>query len=111
MFSQHLEEIAREGEAQVQLAGRPFRIKQQFVEDAGGHNLKVKIATLRRALLVMHAPGDDTVGLSNAMEIFTAAKHPKSFISLDSADHLLTRREDAVYVANLIATWADRYLA
>ncbi|MYM26769.1 alpha/beta fold hydrolase [Duganella sp. CY15W] len=110
MFSQHLDEIAREGEAQVQLAGRPFRIKQQFVEDAGGHNLKLKIAGLRRALLVMHAPGDDTVGLSNAMEIFTAAKHPKSFISLDSADHLLTRREDAVYVANLIATWAERYL-
>jgi putative redox protein len=110
MFSQHLDQIAREGEAQVQLAGRPFRIKQQFVEDAGGHNLKVKIAALKRALLVMHAPGDDTVGLSNAMEIFTAAKHPKSFISLDSADHLLTRREDAVYVANLIAVWADRYL-
>ena len=110
MFSQHLDEIAREGEALVQLAGRPFRIQQQFVDDAGGHNLKVKIAALRRALLVMHAPGDDTVGLSNAMEIFTAAKHPKSFISLDSADHLLTRREDAVYVANLIAVWADRYL-
>jgi putative redox protein len=110
MFSQHLDEIAREGEAQVQLAGRPFRIKQQFVEDAGGHNLKLKIAALKRALLVMHAPGDDTVALSNAMEIFTAAKHPKSFISLDSADHLLTKREDAVYVANLIATWADRYL-
>jgi alpha-beta hydrolase superfamily lysophospholipase len=110
MFSQHLDQIAREGEAQVQLAGRPFRIKQQFIEDAGGHNLTLKIAALKRALLVMHAPGDDTVGLSNAMEIFTAAKHPKSFISLDSADHLLTRREDAVYVANLIAVWADRYL-
>jgi putative redox protein len=110
MFSQHLDEIARDGEALVQLAGRPFRIQQQFVEDAGGHNLKLKIAALRRALLVMHAPGDDTVGLGNAMEIFTAAKHPKSFISLDSADHLLTRREDAVYVANVIAVWADRYL-
>lgn len=110
LFSQHLDEIARDGEALVQLAGRPFRIQQQFVEDAGGHNLKLKIAALRRALLVMHAPGDDTVGLSNAMEIFTAARHPKSFISLDSADHLLTRREDAVYVANVIAVWADRYL-
>lgn len=110
MFSQHLDEIAREGEAEVQLAGRPFRIKQQFVEDAGGHNLKLKIAALRRALLVMHAPGDDTVGLANAMEIFTAAKHPKSFISLDSADHLLTQREDAAYVANLIAAWSERYL-
>jgi putative redox protein len=110
MFSQHLDEIAREGEAEVQLAGRPFRIKQQFVEDAGEHNLKGGIAGLRRALLVMHAPGDDTVGLANAMEIFTAAKHPKSFISLDSADHLLTRREDAAYVANLIAAWSERYL-
>src|SRR5476649_2248208 len=99
LFSQHLDQIASEGEAQVQLAGRPFRIKQQFVEDAGGHNLKLKIAGLKRALLVMHAPGDDTVGISNAMEIFTAAKHPKSFISLDSADHLLTERADAVYVA------------
>lgn len=110
MFDRHLDEIEREGEALVQLAGRPFRIKQQFVDDAGGHNLKGKIAALRRALLVMHAPGDDTVSLSNAMEIFTAAKHPKSFISLDDADHLLTRREDAAYVANLIAAWADRYI-
>jgi alpha/beta superfamily hydrolase len=110
LFSAHLDEIAREGEAQVQLAGRPFRIKQQFVEDAGEHNLKVKIAALKRALMVMHAPGDDTVGISNAMEIFTAAKHPKSFVSLDSADHLLTQRPDAVYVANLIAVWSDRYL-
>ena len=110
LFSAHLDEIAREGEANVQLAGRPFRIKQQFVEDAGEHNLKVKIAALKRALMVMHAPGDDTVGISNAMEIFTAAKHPKSFVSLDSADHLLTKREDAVYVANLIAAWAGRYI-
>jgi alpha/beta superfamily hydrolase len=110
LFSAHLDQIAREGEANVQLAGRPFRIKQQFVEDAGEHNLKVKIAALKRALMVMHAPGDDTVGISNAMEIFTAAKHPKSFVSLDSADHLLTKRADAVYVANLIAVWADRYI-
>ena len=110
LFHQHLDEIEEKGEALVQLAGRPFRIKQQFVEDAAEHNLKAQIATLKRALLVMHAPGDDTVGISNAMEIFTAAKHPKSFVSLDSADHLLTRREDAVYVANLIAAWAERYL-
>lgn len=110
LFSAHLDQIARDGEAHVQLAGRPFRIKQQFVDDAGEHNLKVKIAALKRALMVMHAPGDDTVGISNAMEIFTAAKHPKSFVSLDSADHLLTKREDAVYVANLIAAWAGRYI-
>jgi putative redox protein len=111
MFSEHLDQIASAGEAHVQLAGRPFRIKQQFVDDAGGHNLKVKIAALKRALLVMHAPGDDTVPISNAMEIFTAARHPKSFVSLDSADHLLTDRADAVYVANLIAAWSDRYIA
>ncbi|MRW89478.1 alpha/beta fold hydrolase [Duganella sp. FT80W] len=110
MFSEHLEQIARDGEAEVLLAGRPFRIKQQFVDDAGGHNLKQKIAGLKRALLVMHAPGDDTVAISNAMEIFTAARHPKSFVSLDDANHLLTGREDAAYVANLIAAWADRYL-
>jgi putative redox protein len=111
MFSEHLDQIASAGEAHVQLAGRPFRIKQQFVDDAGGHNLKVKIAALKRALLVMHAPGDDTVPISNAMEIFTAARHPKSFVSLDSADHLLTDRADAVYVAGLIAAWSDRYIA
>ena len=110
LFQQHLDEIAQQGEAQVQLAGRPFRIKQQFIEDVSGHNLRLKTAALKRALLVMHAPGDTTVGLSNAMEIFTAAKHPKSFISLDSADHLLSKREDAIYVANLIATWSERYI-
>ena len=110
MFSEHLDQIAREGEAHVQLAGRPFHIKQQFVDDAGGHNLKAKIATLRRALLVMHAPSDDTVPISNAMEIFTAAKHPKSFVSLDDAGHLLTPRADAPWVAAMVAAWSARYL-
>jgi len=110
LFEGHLEQIAADGEAEVQLAGRPFRIKQQFIEDAGEHKLRLKIAALRRALMVMHAPNDDTVGISNAMDIFTAAKHPKSFVSLDDADHLLTKKPDAVYVANLIAAWSARYL-
>ena len=110
MFSAHLDQIAADGEALVQLEGRPFRIRQQFVDDAGSHSLKECIAGLRRALLVMHAPNDTTVSLSNAMEIFTAAKHPKSFVSLDDADHLLTGRDDAAYVANLIAAWSARYL-
>jgi putative redox protein len=110
MFSDHLEQIAEHGEAEVQLAGRPFRIKQQFVEDVAEHRLKGKIATLRRALMVMHAPLDDTVGIANAMEIFIAAKHPKSFVSLDDADHLLTRRADALYVADMIAAWSGRYI-
>ena len=111
MFSAHLDQIAADGEALVQLEGRPFRIRQQFVDDAGSHSLKECIAGLRRALLVMHAPNDTTVSLSNAMEIFTAAKHPKSFVSLDDADHLLTGRDDAAYVANVIAAWSARYLA
>jgi putative redox protein len=110
LFQAHLDEIAAEGEAQVQLAGRPFLIKQQFVEDVAGHSLKERVAALHKPLLVMHAPGDDTVPIRNAMEIFTAARHPKSFVSLDTADHLLTRREDAAYVAGMIAAWSSRYL-
>lgn len=110
LFGDHLERIETDGEAEVQLAGRPFRIKRQFLVDAQQHTLSGKIANLRKALLVMHSPRDTTVDISNAMQIFTAAKHPKSFISLDDADHLLTRRRDAVYVAKLIATWSERYI-
>jgi alpha/beta superfamily hydrolase len=110
LFGEQLDDITRDGEAQVQLAGRPFRIKRQFIEDAAEHNLKPKIAGLKRALMVMHAPGDTTVGISNAMDIFSAARHPKSFVSLDTADHLLVRREDAIYVANMIAAWSERYI-
>ena len=110
LFRQQLAQIEAEGEAQVQLAGRPFRIKRQFLLDAAEQKLDERIARLRRALLVMHAPRDATVDIVNAMHIFTAAKHPKSFISLDDADHLLTRRSDAVYAANLIAAWSERYI-
>lgn len=111
LFRQQLAQIEAEGEAEVQLAGRPFRIKRQFLLDAAEHRLSERIAQLRRALLVMHAPRDATVDIVNAMHIFTAAKHPKSFISLDDADHLLSRRSDAVYAANLIAAWSERYIA
>lgn len=110
LFGEQVDAITAQGEAMVQLAGRPFRIKRQFLEDVAENSLRNKIATMRKALLVMHAPGDATVGINNALEIFTAAKHPKSFISLDTADHLLTSREDAVYVADLIAAWSARYL-
>jgi alpha/beta superfamily hydrolase len=110
LFGASLATIEADGEAEVQLAGRPFRIKRQFLIDADEHNLAEKIAALRRALLVMHSPMDTTVDISNALEIFTAAKHPKSFISLDNADHLLTRKDDAVYVAAMIAVWSERYL-
>jgi putative redox protein len=110
LLGEHLEVIERHGAANVELAGRPFNIKRQFVEDLGSHQLADKIANLRRALLVMHSPLDDTVDISNATKILQAARHPKSFVSLDTADHLVTRRDDALYVANLIAAWSARYI-
>ena len=110
LFREQVGDIEANGEAQVQLAGRPFKIKKQFLIDAAEQNLSAKTAQLRRALLVMHSPRDDTVDISNAVQIFTAAKHPKSFISLDDADHLLTRKEDALYVAGMIAAWSGRYI-
>lgn len=105
-----LRRIETQGEAEVLLARRPFVVRKSFVEDLRRHDQGARIATLRRPLLVMHAPGDGTVGIDNAHRIFTAARHPKSFISLDSADHLLTRRADADYAAALVAAWASRYL-
>ena len=110
LFRDSVAKIDADGEAEVVLAGRKFRIKRQFLQDATEQDLTAKIAQLRRSLLVMHSPRDDTVDISNATRIFTAAKHPKSFISLDNADHLLTKREDAIYAADLIAAWAVRYL-
>jgi alpha/beta superfamily hydrolase len=110
LLGERLSQIEADGEAEVVLAGRPFTIKRQFLLDAEEQNLTAKIAELRRALLVMHSPRDDTVEISNATRIFTAAKHPKSFISLDTADHLLSARADAVYAADLIAAWAVRYV-
>jgi putative redox protein len=110
LFRDRVPQIEADGEAQVVLAGRPFTIKRQFLLDAEEHKLTAKIAELRRALLVMHSPRDDTVEISNATRIFTAAKHPKSFITLDTADHLLSARADAIYAADLIAAWAVRYL-
>jgi len=103
-------DIEAEGEAEVLLVGRPFRIKKQFLEDIESHKLEHDIATMKKALLVFHSPIDATVGIENAAHIFKAAKHPKSFVSLDDADHLLSRKEDAAYVADVIAAWAERYI-
>jgi putative redox protein len=105
-----LHRIRSEGEAEVKLAGRPFRIRRSFVEDAEMHRLEDKIRTLGKALLVLHAPRDEVVGIDNASRIFLAAKHPKSFISLDDADHLLSRPQDASYAAGVIAAWVARYI-
>lgn len=103
-------EIEAAGEAEVTLAGRKFRIRKQFLDDIASHNSRGYIAALRRALLIFHSPRDTTVDIENAAHIYAAAKHPKSFVSLDNADHLLTRKEDAVYVASVLAAWASRYL-
>lgn len=110
LFQGHLDEIEETGEAEVKLAGRPFKIKRQFLRDAAEQQLTGKIGQLRRALLVIHSPHDTTVSIDNALHIFKAAKHPKSFVSLDDADHLLTRKSDAIYVAQMIATWSQRYI-
>jgi putative redox protein len=109
-FGSSLQEILEKGEAQVELAGRPFRIRRSFITDAEGHRLADRIASLGKALLVMHAPGDTVVGIENASKIFLAAKHPKSFVSLDDADHLLSDAAASAYAARVIEAWASRYL-
>jgi putative redox protein len=110
LFGASLAAIEADGEAEVQLAGRPFRIRREFLADAAQHRLDTQINGLGKALLVMHSPVDTTVDISNATHIFMAARHPRSFISLDDADHLLPRRRDAIYAAKLIAAWSERYI-
>jgi len=110
LFKDRLEEIAAKGEIQATLAGRQFRISRAFVDDLAEQKLMQRIADLRKALLIFHSPTDEIVAIDNASRIFAAAKHPKSFVSLAGADHLLSRRSDAAYVANVIHAWAERYL-
>ncbi len=110
LFKEPVEKIKKQGEVEVALAGRPFRIKREFLDDVAEKKLNECLATLRKALLVFHSPTDDLVGIENASHIFIGAKHPKSFVSLAGADHLLGKASDAVYVANVIAAWAERYL-
>ena len=109
-FGCHIDEIREKGEAEVSLAGRGFTITSAFLEDIASAKLLPAVAKMKKALLVLHAPMDATVSIDNAAEIFTAAKHPKSFVTLDNADHLLTKADDAEYAASVIATWASRYL-
>ncbi len=105
-----LRRIETNGEAEVNLADRPFVVRKGFLDDIRDHDLEARIAKLHRPLLILHAPRDATVAIENAARIFAAARHPKSFISLDDADHLLTRRADADYAATIISAWASRYL-
>ena len=104
------EEIDKRGEASVTLAGRPFRIKRQFLEDLDTADMLAVLPELNRALLVLHSPVDEVVGIDNAATIYKAAKHPKSFISLDTADHMLSHPVDAEYAGSVIAEWAARYI-
>lgn len=110
MFKDRIEDIRRDGNVEVQLAGRPFHIKRAFLDDIAAQNLTTRIGKLHKALLILHSPTDNTIGIDNATHIFVAAKHPKSFISLTGADHLLNQKRDAEYVAHVVAAWVERYL-
>jgi uncharacterized OsmC-like protein/alpha-beta hydrolase superfamily lysophospholipase len=109
-FASVRDQIEREGVAEVNLAGRSFKIKKQFLADLEMQQLDNRIRTLKTALLVMHSPRDTTVGINNAAQIYSSAKHPKSFISLDDADHLLLEEKDSLYVGMMIASWGRRYI-
>lgn len=111
LFSGGLDELRTKGEAEVQLGGRPFKLRQSFVDDLASHDQGERIRTLRKPLLILHSPQDATVSIDNATAIYQAAFHPKSFVSLDGADHLLTNSKDAEFAATIIAAWSSRYLA
>lgn len=110
LFEANIDEIEEKGHAVVNLSGRAFTISKQFLDDIATQDLSERIRTMQKALLIFHAPADDIVQIDSARRIFEAARHPKSFISLDSADHLLSRKQDSQYVANTIAAWAGRYI-
>ncbi|MFP4090521.1 MAG: alpha/beta fold hydrolase [Cyclobacteriaceae bacterium] len=110
LFKNDLGKIQKEGYAEVQLGGRPFTIKKQFLDDLKEISDKKLLGKLNRALLIMHAPGDETVSIDNAATIYQEALHPKSFISLDTADHLLSDSQDSLYAGNMIVAWVNRYV-
>jgi putative redox protein len=108
-FALKLDEIESEGQATVTLAGRNFTIKKQFIDDLEATRMDESITQLNRALMIFHSPVDRTVGIDNAAHIYQLARHPKSFVSLDDADHLLMEEQDSSYVAEVLASWAARY--
>lgn len=110
LFQSGMEEIKNTGDAEVSIGGRPFTIKKQFVEDLHRHDLKTVLGELRKPIVVFHSPQDAIVGIENAKELYNAARHPKSFVSLDGADHLLSNKEDSSYVGSVIAQWVTRYI-
>lgn len=110
LFQNSLEEIESTGEAVVSLSGRPFKIKKQFIDDLEGTDLASRLKAMKKPLLILHSPQDEIVDISNAEKIYINAMHPKSYISLDGADHLLSSKEDSLYVGSMIASWAARYI-
>lgn len=110
LFDTHLDTIRRHGEAKISLQGRDLSIQNHFIEDLGQHDILGKVAQLNRPLMIFHSPQDDVVSIDHAAMIYRAARHPKSFISLDNVDHMLTRPDDANYVAGILSAWAARFL-
>ena len=109
LFSHDFEDIKTKGEVKVNIGGRPFQINKEFVEDFDKTDLPTMVKNLRKPLLVMHSPIDVIVGIGNAEKIYKSAHHPKSFVSLDNADHLLSDNRDSQYVGNVIGAWVKRY--
>lgn len=110
LLSDNIETIEKQGSARVNIGGRPFKIKKQFLDDLANHDLQEYLSNLDKALLILHAPQDRIVGIKNAEALYLAARHPKSFMSLDGADHLLSKQEDADYTGKVIAAWAYKYI-
>lgn len=110
LLKEEIEEIEEEGVSEVSIGGRPFTVKKHFLEDIREQNLEPKLQKLGRALLILHSPQDLTVEIENAARMYHAARHPKSYISLDGADHLLSAKEDSRYAGEVIASWVSRYV-
>ncbi|PKL79392.1 MAG: osmotically inducible protein C [Ignavibacteriae bacterium HGW-Ignavibacteriae-4] len=110
LFEEDITKIETQGSAKILLAGRPFEVKKQFLDDISSKNMKATLANLNKAILIMHSPQDATVGISNAAEIYTNAKHPKSFVTLDGADHMLMNSRDSKYAGQVISGWVSRYV-
>jgi putative redox protein len=110
LLSSTEQEIEETGEAEVTLAGRSFRFKKQFLDDLRDGSIDACVKHLNKALMIFHSPVDEIVPIENAATLYRLAQHPKSFVSLDDADHLLSNTRDAKYVARVLAAWADRYV-
>lgn len=110
LFASGIEEIEEKGEARLSIGGRKFNIQKQFLDDINDKNMTSTVRKMKKPLLVMHSPQDTTVGIENAANIYRDAWHPKSFITLDGADHLLTEKKDSLYAGTMIAAWSERYI-